>query len=177
MRKILDAPILQEPFPHIQVEGVFEEGFFKEILRNLPKPSESKSSQTVQALGGFWSQIEIDGEAIAEKLGVKADLYKLRLVRDPPGYQLGPHTDDPKKVFALVFYLKGENGTSLYVPKEKGFEHDGLAHLKFSDFERVKEIPFIPNSVGGFARTNSSFHGVEKIKTTRYTLLFNGFRD
>ncbi len=179
MQRILDAPFIQAPFPHLHVESVFDEETFGEILQNLPSPSTYKTAQAVETLGGFWARLNglFDHQKFCEKLGVKADRFKLRLVRDHPGYSLGPHTDDPKKVFAFVFYLKGENGTSLYVPKKPGFEHDGRAHLSFDDFVKAKEIPFIPNSVGGFARTNTSFHGVEKTSSPRYTLLYNGFTD
>lgn len=180
MRKILEAPIIEDPFPNLYVEDVFPSDLFAEMLRNLPSPGQNKNATPLQGQGHFWQKVnrlfDFNVE-IAKKLGVRADRYQVRLVTDPAGYQLGPHTDSPKKVFAFVFYLKGESGTSLYVPKAEGFEHDGTAHLKFEDFTKVKELPFKPNSVGGFARTNQSFHGVEKTTVPRWTLLYNGFID
>jgi hypothetical protein len=93
---------------------------------------------------------------------------ELLLVRDRSRYSLGPHTDTPAKVISVLFYLPADerlarHGTSVYLPKEEGFTSDGNAHLPFERFERVATMPFVPNSVFAFAKTNSSFHGVEPI--------------
>jgi hypothetical protein len=93
---------------------------------------------------------------------------ELMLVHDRTRYSLGPHTDSPAKVISLLFYLPADErraqlGTSIYVPKERGFTCPGGTHYPFERFDRVATMPFLPNSLFGFVRTNNSFHGVEPL--------------
>ncbi len=175
----LSNPTL-EPFPHFYIEDVFPDGVHQELLNTLPGLSVNrKDTVEIEKLGGTWSVVALTkeiGDLISERLGTEKGDYKSRLVRDPSGYSLGPHTDDPKKVWAFVYYLTGENGTTLFTPKKQGFKHDGLAHLDFNDFNVAKRCEFKPNSMVGFRRTDTSFHGVEKIKGPRWTILYNCFR-
>lgn len=88
------------------------------------------------------------------------------LIRDQSNFSIGPHTDHPNKVISLLFYLpssldQSHLGTSLYLPKDRSFLCDGLKHHPFKDFDKVHTVPFIPNSLFGFARSDISFHGVE----------------
>ncbi len=90
----------------------------------------------------------------------------LHLIRDQSNYSIGPHTDLPSKVITLLFYLPAtENqkhlGTSIYVPKTRGFICKTGAHYPFHGFDKTLTVPFLPNSVFGFARSDVSFHGVE----------------
>lgn len=92
----------------------------------------------------------------------------LQVVRDFSSYSLGPHTDHPKKVVVLLFYLAGEGdredlGTSLYVPREHGFTCEGLAHYDGADFVRATTAPYRPNSMLAFFKCAESFHGVEPL--------------
>ena len=90
------------------------------------------------------------------------------VVRDLSNYSLGPHTDTPQKVLALVFYCP-ENadrlhlGTSIYVPKEPEFRCRGDTHHDHSLFTRVATMEYRPNSLFAFFKTERSFHGVERI--------------
>ena len=103
------------------------------------------------------------------------------LCRDWPDYSLGPHTDSYQKVISLIFYLPEnseslELGTSLYKPKNPDFSCKGGPHYNFSEFERVKTTQFIPNSVFGFVKSTTSFHGVEQLcaqNKRRDVLLYN----
>jgi len=93
---------------------------------------------------------------------------ELLMVRDRTRYSLGPHTDAPAKVVSVLFYVPADDrlarhGTSMYVPRAEGFTHDGRGHLAFDQFERVATMPFLPNSVFAFAKTDASFHGVEPV--------------
>lgn len=175
--RIVDA--ISEPFQHYVIEDVYPVEIHQELLRSCPPLSPHKKDMAnLELLQGVWKDVQVtkdEGDEISRRLGTKTGEYKSRLVRDPGGYSLGPHTDDPKKVWAFVYYLMGENGTVLFTPKKHGFEHDGLAHLEFKDFNAVKRFPFKPNSMVGFARTNTSFHGVEPTKGERWTILYNCF--
>jgi hypothetical protein len=106
---------------------------------------------------------------------------ELLLVRDATHYALGPHTDASFKLISLLFYLPAdacleEYGTSLYLPKQEGFTSEGGPHLRFEDFTRIATMPFVPNSLFAFVKSDHSFHGVEPIAepgVARWLLLYS----
>jgi len=88
------------------------------------------------------------------------------LNRHEPDYSLGPHTDLRSKMATCLLYMPERAGlehlgTTLYVPKQKGFTSDGARHLDPADFNAVGVLPFAPNTAVLFARTDRTFHGVE----------------
>jgi hypothetical protein len=92
------------------------------------------------------------------------------LVKDLDGYQIGPHTDIRGRAVSIMFYLPPDDsyapfGTTLYVPREPGFHSDGSRHFGFEGFEKVETMPCRPNTMFGFARGDTSFHGVEPISS------------
>lgn len=103
------------------------------------------------------------------------------LVEDTTNYSLGPHSDAPRKVITFLFYLpKDESqrhlGTSLYVPKDRDFRCQGGPHYPHDRFDRVWTMPFLPNSLFIFLKTDTSFHGVEPVQdpdTRRWLLLYD----
>jgi hypothetical protein len=103
------------------------------------------------------------------------------LVQDTVNYKLGPHTDAPRKVLTLLFYLPGDlsqqhMGTSMYVPRERDFRCPGGPHHPHANFDRVWTQPFLPNSAFVFLKTDRSFHGVEPVVdagTRRWLLLYD----
>ena len=99
------------------------------------------------------------------------------LVKDLQKYKLGVHTDTAHKFSTFLFYIPKDNnysnlGTTLYKPKhdvninigEKGNYHASLTETK-NNFDVVRTLPFKPNSLLLFPRTNQSFHGVEEINS------------
>jgi hypothetical protein len=85
-----------------------------------------------------------------------------------PGFHVGPHTDAPRKVLSCVINCAERPGlehlgTVLYLPKQKGLTSDGTEHLNPASFDRVRVIPFRPNSVLIFLRNDVLFHGVEPV--------------
>ena len=91
-----------------------------------------------------------------------------QFIRHRAGYFLGPHSDLYTKLVVLLLYLapddKAEHlGTSLYRPKQAGFSCPDSKHYPFEDFLRVKTLPYRPNSLLAFARSNVSFHGLEPL--------------
>lgn len=131
----------------------------------------------------FLDDILLNGgfkKALLNKFGIIDRGYTedLLLVRDLPGYSIPPHTDSLNKVVTVLIYLAEDNtmeneGTSIYVPKKKGFICKTGKHHKFEDFEKIKTMPFRPNSMFAFARTDNSFHGVSPSKHIRNVLLYN----
>jgi len=103
------------------------------------------------------------------------------LVQDISKYSLGPHTDTPRKVITMLFYLPKDTsqshlGTSIYVPKEPNYTCKGSLVYDFDAFARVHTMPFLPNSLFVFFKTDNSFHGVEPVAdpdTKRWLLLYD----
>jgi hypothetical protein len=103
------------------------------------------------------------------------------LVEDVTKYKLGPHTDATRKVITMLFYLpeddsKAHLGTSMYLPKETDFRCPGGPHYAFDKFVRLFTMPYRPNSLFFFVKTDNSFHGVEPVSdvdTRRWLLLYD----
>lgn len=97
-----------------------------------------------------------------------ATAFDLALTRDLEAYELGPHTDTPSKLASLLVYLPADDsrphlGTSLYLPKDRGFVCEGRQHHPFARFDRVATMPYRPNAIFAFPKTPNSFHGVEPV--------------
>ena len=95
-------------------------------------------------------------------------VHEAFLVQDYSTYQLPPHTDSPKKVVSVLFYLPRDEslshlGTSIYVPHDRSRISDGTAFEPRADFDLVRTMPFKPNCLFAFVRTDDSFHGVEPL--------------
>lgn len=89
-------------------------------------------------------------------------------LNDKTNYEINPHTDMSNRLFTMIFYLPENEdsqklGTSFYLPKDKNITCDGLQHHLKEDFDLINTTPFISNSLLIFPRTDTSFHGVEKI--------------
>jgi hypothetical protein len=103
------------------------------------------------------------------------------LVQDITNYKLGPHTDAPRKVVTVLFYLPPDAsqrhlGTSIYLPKDRNFRCPGGPHHARDDFVRLHTNPFAPNSMFAFFKTDNSFHGVEPVADPdcrRWLLLYD----
>lgn len=114
--------------------------------------------------------------------GAKMDYYNEGLlVEDVTKYALGPHTNSPKKVITMLFYLPKDNsqshlGTSIYLPKDAEFRCQGGPHHKYDGFLKLTTMPFKPNSLFAFVKGDNSFHGVEPVTdpdTKRWLLLYD----
>lgn len=116
-----------------------------------------------------------------KQLGKVKFVNELLLVEDNTNYSLGPHSDSPKKMITVLFYLpKDESqkhlGTSIYLPKTPGFTCEGGPHYPREQFNRLHTMPFLPNSMFVFLKTNNSFHGVERVQDEnckRWLLLYD----
>jgi len=101
--------------------------------------------------------------------GTSQEFYnEALLIQDWTAYSLGPHTDTPRKVLSFLFYLPADDslarlGTSIYVPKQPDFRCPGGPHHPFEKFDRMMTMPYLPNTLFAFIKTNNSFHGVEPI--------------
>ena len=108
-----------------------------------------------------------------ENIGIDNFQFNIQaaLVKDFKKYKLGVHTDTTLKFLTFLFYIPENNnledlGTALYKLNDNTnveLGEKGNQHISEKDFTLVKKIPFIPNTLLVFPRTNYSYHGVEKI--------------
>jgi hypothetical protein len=127
---------------------------------------------------GKFDRFVIENFGIGNEFRIDQDT---RLIRDFTNYAIAPHTDTPRKLVSLLFYLPRDDsmrhlGTSIFEPLDPEFTCDGTKHHRFADFRKMFTAPFRPNTLFAFFRTDRSFHGVEPIADTnieRDLLLYN----
>ncbi len=121
----------------------------------------------------FHSMLSKFAQSAATRFADKLDKIKLTpevlVVRDRTNYSIGPHTDAPHRFLSMLFYLPSDAGrehlgTSLYMPLDRSFTCEGGPHYDFDKFVKVDTMPYRPNSLFCFLRTDTSFHGVEPIE-------------
>lgn len=195
---IQSASWSDHPWPHLIVGDLFPDKVFSEMLNHLPHPSRMEQFKQhrqflwlvkygeYQALADpFWQTFrdvvlpELRG-AVEEKFGCRGVKIGAEIVRDTPGYSLGPHTDDPDKLITGVIYLprtqseyKLGAGTQLWSgpPDPAGKGHDFGEPYKFHN-----TVSFFPNSALMFTRTDTSFHAVGLVTEERWSLAFDIFK-
>jgi len=136
--------------------------------------------------GGRFARLLLDKfeAAIAARFGAGNDFsidQDTRLIRDFTNYSIGPHTDSPRKLISLLFYLPRDDsmahlGTSIFEHVDPGFECEGTKHHPFTNFRKVFTAPFRPNSLFAFCKTDAAFHGVAPIADAnieRNMMLYN----
>jgi hypothetical protein len=155
-----EADMDGEPGPWSEVSGVFEGPQFAHRILAL-------FNDAVVARFGQDSELDFETDC--------------RLVRDFSNYAISPHTDSPRKIVSLLFYMPPDDsmkdlGTSIYVPIDPEFRCEGRTHHPFAQFKQVMTARYLPNSLFGFFKTDQAFHGVERIerpRTRRDSLLYN----
>lgn len=158
---------------HLATLPEAKRAFWKEINRWMVKESSfanlifTKFQPFIEQRFAGQSDLEFSAETL--------------LVQDITNYKLGPHTDSPRKVVTMLFYLPPDDsqrhmGTSMYLPADGQFTCPGGPHHAREKFVRLHTNPFLPNSLFAFFKTNNSFHGVEPVAdpdTRRWLLLFD----
>ena len=164
--------LIEEPYRHEFGVGAFPEEMYREMLKNLPEQSEYNVYQAYprrylyKSDSGFWREVF---DYLAKPwVGYK---FKSQLLRDLPGYEIGPHTDTYKKLKTYLYYLTDKEvegaGTAIFKPKLHGFTSKTGTHYDFDAFEQVGTAPYVPNGFFAFERTDNSFHGVRKTDIIR----------
>ncbi len=161
VRRVGWASTHLRPFPYFLVFNVLPLSLFDRLNAEYPKDLEGMKVDDTTPYR-YWLRTDTTERfrahtglvsEIGQKLGINGKVgVEARLARDLPEYTVAPHTDTIGKAASVLFYLGGEGGTSLYNP----------------DLSKVTTLPHEPNSAFGFARTNQSFHGVEKQSRTGY---------
>ena len=160
--------------------------------------ADAEEAEFAAGKGTFWAEFNawLMGDAFArlivdkfrsgfaERFGAEVEpRFEVdgRLVRDFTNYAISPHTDSTRKLVSLLFYLPADDsmshlGTSIYVPKDPGFGCKGGPHYPFEMFRKAATMPFRPNALFAFAKTDHAFHGVDQITdagVARDLLLYN----
>ncbi len=221
--RIAATPVVDAPFPHQVVTGVFPPEYYRELLDTLPSDATYRSigeTGTLSRADVYRERYvcdlvdlaaeEMDGERtfwrdlaawlmndrfrdflvgcytrqttqrIGEGSAMRATV-DARFVRDRTNFAIGPHTDAPRKLLSLLFYLprtaaQAHLGTSIFAPLDPAFRCAGGPHYSFDRFRRTETAPYVPNTLFVFFRTDQSFHGVEPIRdqeVERNLLLYN----
>ena len=145
-----------------------------EHLSPLPEPYRAFWEQMASwILGGDFGRAVLPkfSESLRQRFGDMAQMQffdEALLVKDATTYSLGPHTDNLRKAVSFLFYLPADDsmahlGTSIYVPRDPEFRCTTGEHYPVSGFLRMVTMPYLPNSLFAFVKTDNSFHGVEPI--------------
>lgn len=121
--------------------------------------------RVARAIGARFEAVRARSRNAGQGVSVSLETF---VMRDRGGYSLGPHTDSPRKLFSALFYLPADDGaahlgTTIYLPKDRSFRHAGGPHLSVDEFDRVISLPYRPNTLIAFAKTDDCFHGVEPV--------------
>jgi len=176
---------LDEPFKHSIGTGYFSDEYFRALMRNLPPEEEYEQYNDTypnrylwlgkggKPADGFWKGV---WDRFTREFGPKT---VVQLVRDYPGYSLGPHTDKPTKLATYLFYLTDAEvdgaGTTIFVPS-KAVGGTGWTHHGFDGFDAVKTAPYVPNGYFAFERSDNSYHGVFPATIVRNLLQVSVYR-
>ena len=151
-----------------------------ECVRRLPKPQRDVWSAVSTALcssavrDAFVARL---APGLEKRFGPgyrKVGMYPIPiLTRDIAGYRIGIHPDTRHKGMTI----------QLYLPQDESLRHVGtLFHrrLEGKRYERVCQIPFVPNSGYAFAVANDTYHSADELGPevrTRDSILLTYFVD
>jgi hypothetical protein len=186
----------QSAYRRLDETGTVPKGAYPD--RYICSLEEAEEDEFRRGTGDFWERfhawmrgdtlvrllLDRFRDAMLARYGDDVDVHvsnEARLVRDYTHYDISPHTDTPRKLVSLLFYLPADDsmrhlGTSLYVPRDPARRCEGTKHHDFSDFLKVGTAEFRPNSLLAFFKTDLAFHGVEPITDAgieRNLLLYN----
>ncbi|MGE0717844.1 MAG: hypothetical protein AB7P02_20520 [Alphaproteobacteria bacterium] len=144
-----------------------------EAIGRLPGPRAAFWSAFARSLRG-WPLFAALGRRFAPQLaarfpgGLDGITIDALYCDDAARYALEPHTDAPRKVLTALFYLPeapGQEhlGTALYEPVDAGFRSAGEWHQPRDRFRLARTMPYRPNAMFAFAKSDRSFHGVEPV--------------
>ena len=186
IKKIIDALIIKEPYPHILISGIFPDEFYSVLLEQIPKVSaytpKTKYGKTMtlenfdildEEKKKFWKEVYgfLRSDKFASILLKKFNISKngvsdLFLHKDLENFEFRPHRDTHSKLVTYLFYLPEDSslsqlGTHILVPKKGVVIKKTTEHQDWELFETVKMSEYVPNSFFAFAPHENSFHAVK----------------
>lgn len=108
------------------------------------------------------------GQRIASAKGMRL-APRIDLWSDFSGYGVPPHTEAPHKFANFLLYISpdpslAEEGTSIYVPRDSSLRSWKGSMMPRENFKRISTVPYRPNLLFGFRKTDLSFHGKETVE-------------
>ena len=188
IKKIVDAQIIQEPYPHILISGIFPDEFYSVLLEQIPNTSTYTSKpkypgRKTMTLDNFdildeekkefWKEIygflrsDKFTNILLEKFNIsKKGISNLFLHKDLENFEFRPHRDTHSKLVTYLFYLPKDSslsqlGTHMLIPKKGVVIENITKHQDWELFETVKMSEYVPNSFFAFAPHENSFHAVK----------------
>ena len=172
---IIDHWPEEESWQSLSESGRVSEGAYEErkvVLMNPPgyaRLDPERRAFWEREVGAWLLRVRFR-EAILAKFGRDpgASAGDALIVSDRTRYAIGPHTDAPHRLVSLLFYLPEDAtfsrfGTAFYTPLDPAFRCAGGPHHPFEGFRRVTTVPFVPNRLVMFPKTDRCFHGVERV--------------
>jgi len=186
IKKIIDAPIIKEPYPHILISGIFPDEFYSVLLEQIPNVSAYTAktkygkTMTLENFDGldeeekkFWKEVHDSlrsdefASILLKKFNVSGKgVSDLFLHKDLENFEFRPHRDTHSKLVTYLFYLPKDSslsqlGTHILVPKKGVVIKKTTEHQDWELFETVKMSEYVPNSFFAFAPHENSFHAVK----------------
>ncbi len=181
LHNISMGDVIEVPFPHMVVENVLEPEAYRGVLEYWPPleimthaPSNLANRNWIYAYGqdpfgvdahfnrlpmngavSFWLAL---GERLADELVKHAFFSKfglpmeassfctVRVITDEQGYSIARHPDGETKVLSALFYCP-----------------EDARHPEWGTSIDRKTVPFLPNYMFAFVKTDDSFHWVDEI--------------
>lgn len=190
LKAIESAELVLEPYPYFIVKNALPEEDYAAL--QLATKGDYVPIEEVRGLKGYPQRlVNIDFARpewmdavklpLLNKFGRTDDHYtdEHLLIHDKVGYKIGPHTDVPARVLSAILYLAKDDrhpelGTDIYVPKDRKLKSiDGKHFRDSSKFRKHLTVPYEPNTMFVFLRTDNSFHGVTQTKLERDVLLYD----
>lgn len=193
----------KDPFPHLVLENALPNEYYNALLASRPTPDEIIRGREVgpnqridlpteyakRDLWPLWrsfctvhSSPEFV-EKICQVFGI--EVPKTFTIRCQPGLNTpsptlsrvrGPHLDNPKELFAGLFYMPTDfdgGDLEIYRWKEGPKKFHGKLEVEDECVELVKTIKYRPNTLVMFLNTINSLHGVTPRKSDHYRNLVN----
>ena len=187
-QRIMNAPVIEYPYPHILIDEVFPKWFYDELIKNIQGIKEytakpkypGKKTLTLDNFDNleeekrnFWEKmdkwIKSDGfaELLLDKYSIKKKGYSdYFLHKDLEDYEVKPHIDVRSKLVTYLFYFPKDDsladlGTSVLKPKPGVKIQSTTKHQDWENFDIVKKSNYIPNSFFSFSPCENSFHAVK----------------
>lgn len=169
------APVWRDFFAHHTSDTFFREmcAFWDvAIAREYPdlderfgKPLADLSTAVRPKAGKLTTGNDAADVMLDVQFGVNSPVTEVSRVR-------GPHVDKPQKLFAGLLYLRRPDDPStggdlgLYRARTERYSFDGQLDLDDRYVERIKEIPYRPNTLVMWLNTPRSLHGVSPRSVT-----------
>ena len=186
IKKIINSPIIKEPYPHILISGIFPDEFYSVLLEQIPNVSAYTAktkygkTMTLENFDGldeqkkkFWKEVygflrsDKFASILLKKFNVSRNgVSDLFLHKDLDDFEVTPHRDIFSKLVTYLFYLPKDSslsqlGTHMLIPKKGVTIEKTTKHQDWKLFETVKKSEYVPNSFFAFSPHENSFHAVK----------------